>query len=99
MNRFIIIESLSFAIHKSQMNMLVNGESVESMHEYTKFKSVYKNFRIHSKCNKVIFLDSLNMFKEHLQSRIESAGDIKEALLTKINIIENQIDYLIKNEI
>ena len=98
MNKNIIIEALDFAIRSSEINIMVNGKTNETINQYGMYKAAYKSLRIHNYCNKEVCISAICLFISHLKSELSTYSDLSEFVLQKINNLQMQYN-LLKNSL
>lgn len=98
MNKNIIIEALDFAIRSSEINIMVNGKTNETINQYGMYKVAYKSLRIHNHYMKEVCISAIYLFVTHLKSELKTYTDISEFVLQKINSLKTQYN-LLKNSL
>lgn len=98
MNKNIIIEALDFAIRSSEVNIMVNGKTNETISQYGMYKTAYKSLRIHNRYNKEVCISAIYLFVTHLKSELKTYTDMSKFVLQKINSLQMQYN-LLKNSL
>ena len=97
MNRYIILESLNFAIYQLEVKFVLKGKTVDSVNTYRNLKNAQRLLRRKREYDKNVCLVALSMFKEYLENLIhrdDNFKDLSVEMSDKIKGVQCQIDIL-----